>query len=144
MINKASIEIRNTLISDKCVWFALDQHMSSEEFEKKVRDRQGLVLEIDKQPVGILRYNLFWDNTPFCNLLYIDSNFRNKGLGKRLMSFWENEMLNLGYDLVMVSTQSDENAQHFYRAIGYCDCGKLSLPNQPDELFLCKSLPVKI
>lgn len=57
-----------------------------------------------------------------------------------LMNFWENEMKKLGYTWLLVSTQSDEDAQYFYRAIGYLDCGNLLAPNQPMELFLSKSL----
>ncbi|MDE6550496.1 MAG: GNAT family N-acetyltransferase [Clostridia bacterium] len=130
--------IRYALCSDKPFWFTLDRHLSYDEFEKKVRDKQGYVLLVDNEPVGILRYNLFWDNTPFCNLLYIREVYQNMGLGKRLMNFWESEMRSLGYKSVMTSTRADESAQHFYRAIGYSDCGTLTLPEQPDELFLYK------
>jgi len=33
----------------------------------------------------------------------------------------------LGYVAVMTSTNSDEQAQHFYRKLGYKDCGCLIL-----------------
>ena len=49
-----------------------------------------------------------------------------------------------GYDLVLTSTQSDEKAQHFYRKLGYRDCGGLGMDipghTQPMELFLVKAL----
>ena len=38
-------------------------------------------------------------------------------------------------DRVMTSTRSDEEAQHFYRGLGYTDCGALLLPGEPLELF---------
>lgn len=135
---KNKIQIRYVQNSDKEFWFALDKHLSASEFEKKIRDRQGYILLADNKPVGLLRYNLFWDNTPFCTLLYIDENYQRKGYGKQLMNFWENEMFSLGYDWLLVSTQSDESAQHFYRKLGYIDCGCLIAPNQAAELFLCK------
>lgn len=53
----------------------------------------------DEIPVGILRYNLFWDNTPFCNLLFIAEPYRRTGIGKELMRFWEEDMHSRGYDL---------------------------------------------
>lgn len=49
-------------------------------------------------------------------------------------------MRSIGYDAVLVSTQSNEDAQYFYRSIGYSDCGSLLLPDQPEELFLSKRL----
>ena len=41
----------------------------------------------------------------------------------------EQDMKALGYGLVMTSTQSDEEGQRFYRALGYVDCGSLTLPS---------------
>ncbi len=135
-----NIKIHCVQADDKEFWFSLDKHLSVDEFDKKVRDKQGYVLTANGAPVGILRYSLFWDNTPFCNLLYVKSDCQKRGYGKILMTFWENEMRSLRYDYVLVSTQSDENAQHFYRAIGYADCGILNVPNQAPEIFLIKYL----
>ena len=50
---------------------------------KKVRDKQGYVVWEDGTPKGLLRYNLFWDNTPFCTLLF-------HKLGIAEMWIWEN------------------------------------------------------
>ncbi len=44
------------------------------------------------------------------------------------------------FDWVLVSTQKNENAQYFYRAIGYIDCGNLTAPDQTVELLLNKRL----
>lgn len=48
-------------------------------------------------------------------------------------------MRGLQYSLVMTSTQSDEEAQHFYRKIGYKDAGCLVINKgkytQPMELL---------
>lgn len=136
----SNIQTRYVESSDKAFWFSLDKHFSESEFEKKVRDKQGYVLLADGCPAGILRYNLFWDNTPFCTLLYIAEKFQRKGYGRELMNVWEADMKARGYDWLLVSTQSDENAQHFYRALGYEDCGCLLAPDQPMEIFLGKHL----
>jgi len=45
-----------------------------------------------------------------------------------------------GYDMVMTSTQSDEQAQHFYRRIGYQDAGAFLLPGEVLEIIFLKSL----
>lgn len=126
---------------DKSFWYTLDKHMPEAEFAKKVRDKMGYVLWEGDTPIGILRYNLFWDNTPFCNLLFIDWEYQGQGYGKRLMEFWEREMKSMGYDCVMVSTQSNETAQHFYRKLGYKDSGCLVMGDkQPAELFFIKDI----
>lgn len=83
---------------------------------------------------------MFWDNTPFMNMLYLLDNERGKGNGSRLVIFWENEMKQKNYEFVLTSTQSNEEAQFFYRKIGYVDSGALLLPNEPLEIILYKKL----
>ena len=70
------IEIRYVKLEDKDFWYSLDKHLPEVEFEKKVRDKKGYVLLEEGKPVALLRYNLFWDNTPFCTMLFVDWNFQ--------------------------------------------------------------------
>ena len=74
------------------------------------------------------------------NMLYLLDNKRGKGNGSRLVIFWENEMKQKNYEFVLTSTQSNEEAQFFYRKIGYVDSGALLLPNEPLEIILYKKL----
>ena len=137
-------EIRCVRREDEAFWFSLDKHLPRGEFEKKVRDGMGYVLLEDGEPVGLLRWNLFWDAIPFCTLLYVAERAQRKGCGRKLMAHWEEKMRSGGYGLVMTSTQVDETAQHFYRKLGYRDSGGLLLDvrgyEQPMELFLVKAL----
>ena len=125
---------------DKQFWYSLDRHLPEEEFDNKIRTKTGYVILSDGKPVGLLRYNLFWDNTPFCTMLFIDEKYRGQGFGAKLMEHWENDMKSRGYKLLLTSTQSDETAQHFYRKIGYTDCGCLLLDSQAAEIFFSKSI----
>lgn len=138
------LDIRYVHNDDKEFWFKLDKHLPEAEFTNKVRDKRGYILSYDNKPIGLLRYNLFWDNTPFCTLLFIDREYRNKGYGKMLMEYWENDMKSQSYGMVLVSTQVDEGAQHFYRKLGYKDCGGLviDIPRyaQPMEMFMVKAI----
>ena len=58
------------------------------------------------------------------------------------MEHWQEDMKKQGYGLLLISTQVDEQAQHFYRKIGYQDCGSLILYvpgfQQPMEMFMSK------
>lgn len=137
-------EIRYMQMDDKDFWFSLDKHLSEIEFVKKVRDKQGYILTENEKPIGLLRYNLFWDNTPFCTMLFVDWNYQGMGYGRKLMQYWEDDMKLQGYGMILTSTQVDETAQHFYRKLGYKDCGGfvIDIPGyeQPMELFLVKSI----
>ena len=117
-----------------------DKHISKEELANIIKLKRVIVMYEDDKFVGWLRYNLFWDNTPFMNMLYLLDNERGKGKGSRLVIFWENEMKQKNYEFVLTSTQSNEEAQFFYRKIGYVDSGALLLPNEPLEIILYKKL----
>ena len=138
------ITIRHAEESDRDFWFSLDGHLPEEGFLRKVRDKAGYVILKNGRPAGLMRWSLFWDEIPFLNLLYIDAGERRKGLGRALMEKWEHDMKAEGHDLVMTSTQSDEEGQYFYRALGYRDCGSFTFPfpghEQPPELILAKKL----
>jgi ribosomal protein S18 acetylase RimI-like enzyme len=137
-------EVRYVSPNDKAFWFTLDSHMSKSEFDLKVRDRRGYTITDENKPVGIMRYNLFWDNIPFLTLIFFKKHCRGKGLGRQSLLFWENEMRELGFSMVMTSTQANEDAQHFYRKLGYKEMGCLILNNtpyeQPLEIFFGKEL----
>lgn len=118
-----------------------DKHISKELIESKINMNEIIIARNeDNKNIGWLRYNYFWDNTPFMNMLYLDENYRHKGIGKNLVTFWENEMKHNGYDLVMTSTLSNESAQHFYRNLGYKDAGSLLIENEPLEIIFTKKL----
>lgn len=117
-----------------------DRHICETELRNCVQARRILVMFHDGSFIGWLRFNLFWDHTPFMNMLYLLEDHRGKGRGRRLVRFWEEEMLKGGYKTVLTSTRSDEQAQFFYRRMGYKDCGALLMPDEPLEIILLKNL----
>ena len=78
------LEIRYVQSEDKEFWYSLDKHLPEQEFYNKVRDKRGYVLLDENRPVGLLRYNLFWDNTPFCTMLFVNWDFYKKVMVKNL------------------------------------------------------------
>ena len=137
-------EIRYANELDKEFWLRVDEDLNEKEFIIKVRDKRGYVISDDDKPIGVMRYNLLWDNTPFLTLIYLHEVYRRKGFGKQSVLFWEEEMRKTGYKIVITSTRVDEDAQHFYRKLGYKDRGCIFLDNtpfeQPQEMFMIKVL----
>ena len=121
-------------------WLSLDKHIALELLKKKIVDKECLVILDGENYVGILRFNYFWDNTPFVNMLYIKQEFHRNGYGKKLMLHFENEMKNMGYTEVMTSTQIDEEGKYFFAKLGYNKIGSLFISNQAEELILIKEL----
>lgn len=99
-----------------------------------------LIAQEGDEPVGWLRWNLFWDNTPFMNMLYILEPWQRRGIGRQLVNRWESQARETGFTAVMTSTQVNEEAQHFYRKLGYRDAGVLLLPGEAAEIIFHKEL----
>ncbi len=129
---------------DWSLWSRFDHHLSQSGFEKKVQEKMAWILYIEDIPAGVLRWGLFWDLIPFLNLLHLGEAYRKQGLGRWAMHCWEEEMTRQGYAQVMVSTQVNEEGQHFYRKLGYRDIGAITMdfsgPGEPLEMFLAKNL----
>ncbi len=136
MIRYANLDDLNTIK-------VYDSHISEEELINAINLKRVLVMFENNKFLGWLRYNLFWDNIPFMNMLYFLEDERNKGNGSKMISFWEKEMKDKGYKFVMTSTLSNEQAQFFYRKHDYIDIGSLILPQEPLEIIFYKNIICK-
>ncbi|MWC29779.1 GNAT family N-acetyltransferase [Paenibacillus sp. MMS18-CY102] len=116
-----------------------DKHLLERLIIPKINGKEIYILrDQEGANIGWMRYGYFWDNTPFMNMIWIDSEYRGQGIGQQVVRFWENEMKQKGCALVMTSTLANEEAQHFYRKLGYKDAGCLLLDNEPLEIILTK------
>ncbi len=98
-------------------------------------DRTG-----DAATIGWLRWGLLWDEVPFMNRLHVVEGRRGEGVGQLLVSEWEQANVEAGRTTVITSTLSAEQAQHFYRKLGYIDAGCLLLPGESAEIFFIKQM----
>lgn len=71
-------------------------HIDGDMIGEKIARQEFIVARQDDRRVGFLRYNYFWDDVPFMNLLWVRGDLRSRGFGTQLISFWEEEMRKLG------------------------------------------------
>lgn len=116
-------EIRYADLTDKALILKHDSHIRADVCGEIIKNGRILLFSVNGRFAGWLRFGLFWDEIPFMNMLYLLDEYRGKGYGTQLVSFWETEMKKRGFDKVMTSTQANEFAQHFYRKLGYNDAG---------------------
>ena len=139
-IDATEIKIRYADNND-CSWLnEHDEYISEEILKSKIESKEVYVVEIKAKKIGWLRYNLFWDNVPFMTMIYILEEYWKMGIGKELLRYWENEMKQNGYEHVLTSTQSNEEAQHFYRKMGYKEIGGFKYFDDPYEILFQKIL----
>lgn len=134
------MEIRPAHRGDLDLILTYDRHICREEAEFSVRRSRMFIAEEKKEFCGWLRYSLFWDSVPFMNMLFVLEEARGKAFGRRLVTYWEDEMRNQAYKIVMTSTASDEYAQHFYHTLGYQAVGGFMPDGEAYEIILSKRL----
>ncbi len=109
---------------------------------KSIADGRAYIILNDGAPVGVIAYTMFWEELPFLTLIKLLPEYRLRGFGREAIALFEEELKKLGFCALLVSTQTDEEAQHFYRKAGYRECGCLILDGalkQPMEMFFIKS-----
>jgi ribosomal protein S18 acetylase RimI-like enzyme len=137
-MDKLDIDIKYAE-NDDLLWLKKhDNNISEQILRNKIKNNEIYVAKNNEKIIGWLRYNLFWDNIPFLNMIYILEDYWKMGIGKKLVKYWENEMEGNGYKNVLTSTQSNEEAQHFYRKIGYKEIGGFKYFNDPFEIIFQK------
>ena len=134
------MQIRTASLNDVEVLNIYDKHVEKAEIINLINNNRIFIIEINNKIIGWLRYNLFWDNTPFMNMLYILEDYRNHKYGTLLVNHFEKEMKELGYNYLLTSTPSDETSINFYQKLGYKINGELFYKNDPKELILSKSI----
>ncbi|WP_300823082.1 GNAT family N-acetyltransferase [Schaedlerella sp.] len=138
------MEIKAITAHDKEFVMSLDKHVDDTGYANRIYTKSGYVIWEGNQRIGILAHCILWDTLPFLNLIFLKEEHRGNGFGKQAILDWEREMKEQGYPMTLLSTQADEGAQHFYRKLGYIDCGGLIFHNtpfdQPMELFFRKVL----
>lgn len=134
------MEIRTAGKDDLAFLSARDRHIEPGELEALLTLGRVMVAREGGEIAGWLRWNLFWDNTPFLNMLFVLEGQRGHGVGQALLARWEEQMKGAGHPLVLTSTLSSEGAQHFYRRRGYTDAGALLLPGEALEILFVKTI----
>ena len=90
-------------------------------------DHYTLVAEYDGKVVGMIGFHtgvLYNSDGIYARILafVVDSNYRNKGIGRRLLSEAERQAKNLGADGIGLNSGNRaerENAHQFYKKMGY-------------------------
>lgn len=118
-----------------------DVHISSLILKENIERGYVYIIETkDGTSIGWLRYNLFWDNTPFLNMLYVLEEYRDKGYGSLALTYWEEEMKKQGFKEFMTSTLVHESAIHFYLKHGYEAVGGFHPSLSEYEIILKKTI----
>ncbi len=91
------MKIRFAEKSDIEILSTYDKHIRITELESSISLGRVIVAEDNGTLLGWLRWNLFWDNIPFMNMLFILEQHRSCGYGRKMVVYWEEHMKTKGY-----------------------------------------------
>lgn len=73
------VEIRYATMADKELLLSKDSHIKENIWEETIKSNRGIIMLVDGVFAGWLRWNLFWDEIPFMNMLYFLEEYRGNG-----------------------------------------------------------------
>ena len=66
---------------------ALDPWPSDDIWQQKITNAEVIVLEVDSDVVGLMRYALLWTTVPFLGLIYLQLEVRGQGYSTKLLNY---------------------------------------------------------
>lgn len=122
---------------------AHDTEVSPSWVHRCTHQQEYIVALYDDQPVGFLRFSLFWGKIPFMDMVRVLVNYQRNGAGTALYGCWEEMMRKAGETLLMTSGQADEpESLAWHKRNGFVDAGAVQFGHLQSvaETFLIKDL----
>lgn len=120
-----------------------DVHVTEQVIRHKIINDEIIIAELDGQPIGYLRIEYLWSNIPYIGVIFVIDDYRNEGIGGKILTFLEDYLRSRGYDVLYSSSQVNEpEAQAWHRSVGFVESGIISGINEGGigEVFFRKSL----
>lgn len=120
-----------------------DGHVTEKIIRNKIVNDEIIVVELDGQLIGYIRLEFLWSTIPYIGLIFVNDEYRNAGVGSKMMDFLETHLRSHGHEIVMSSSQANESEpQAWHRAVGFEECGIINGLNEGGigEIFFRKKL----
>jgi GNAT superfamily N-acetyltransferase len=89
-------------------------------WKQKIMCSEVIVLELNNEVIGLLRYDLLWTTVPFIGLIEIEAAHRGKGYSRLMLEFLKQHLREQGYIALLSSSQTDEpTPQNWHRHMGF-------------------------
>ncbi len=137
------MNIRYATSSDQQWIVEHDQHVSAQWIERCLQKREIIIAIADTDPLGFMRFSYFWGKIPYMDMVWVMPEDRCKGVGTALCRFWQQEMQQKDYTLLMTSSmQNEPEAQSWHLRNGFTQSGQLTFGQVQTvpEVFFVKDI----
>jgi len=110
---------------------------------QKLLNKEIIVAKSDRKSIGLLILDFLWNHIPFISLIWIDEKYRRLGVGRALLIFLENYLIeNNNEPLISSSMENVKDVQAWHQHMGFKECGLISEINADNvgKVFFKKSL----
>ena len=98
----------------------LDHWPKEPVWRQKIAAGEVIVLEVDGNAIGLIRYAVLWTTVPFMRLIEIEAAHRGKGYSRLLLSFLKDHLRAQGFVALLSSSQTDEpEPQRWHLHMGF-------------------------
>jgi len=140
--------IRFADIGDFLKYREFDPHsmyIDPKKIDHKIKQDEIIIATNDDKIVGLIRLGFIWSTRPYMEYIYVDEQFREKGIGKALLAFLEDYLKKNQYGYLFSSSEEDEKAaREWHKKNGFKEIGKLPKINLPfdetSEVFFIKKI----
>jgi ribosomal protein S18 acetylase RimI-like enzyme len=121
------------------------KYINPELIKRKIRGKEILIAKDNDNIIGLLRFNYIWSTRPYIEYIYVKKEKRGLGIGKQLLKFLEEYLIDNKYAYLFSSTEEqDKAAIEWHKRNGFKEMGKLTDLNLPHdttaEIFFSKKI----
>ncbi|MDB6078215.1 MAG: GCN5-related N-acetyltransferase protein [Akkermansiaceae bacterium] len=128
---------------DDLDWLVMEDDVTTDWASRCIRQNEYILATGDGNPLGFLRFSLFWGRFPYMDMIRVRPASRKNGFGTAMLKRWEEETRRQGHQLLMTSSQEDEpEPQAWHTRNGFSRSGQLTFGKQQavPEIFFVKDL----
>lgn len=102
----------------------LDREPGETVTRQLIADRRYVIAEQDGRVIGLIRVEHIWTVVPYMGLIWIEPDYRKRGLSRRLLGFLCDHLRRQGHKTLFSSSQANEPMpQAWHRHVGFVDSG---------------------
>ncbi len=122
-----------------------DPAIAAEVMRRMIREGDMFVASVGRQRAGFARVEFLWGKTPLLTSLWVEPEFRRRGVASALFGAVGQELGRRGYRELFSSTMPDNpEGKAWHRALGFERCGFIARinPGGVGEIFYKRRLRV--
>ena len=108
-------------------WLLLsDEHIPQSTVRAKVSAGEYVVARTRSEPIGAMRFGLFWSAIPIVELIWVEEDHQREGVGSSLVRWLDDVARSKNCPIILSSSEDGETDAHaFHLGVGFRRAGVL-------------------